>query len=447
MSSKPGKITLTDEEVSFQREMGMHYRKLMTQSVKDFLSHVKDKNKVGIFLSGGVDSTTVLWALLEQGVRPYCYTFNFPTNSHLPGDALKARILAEKYRLPFHIIEMPKDPDELAQLIFKINEESDHGLGRRPDFEVLPVFYKMTEYARDNDGVTDIFSGIGDSMIHLLGRTNEIEGRSGLMTPLYTDYKRMVHAPDPQLIQIIKMMSRQGSRILLPLTTTAMMNPYFGVPWKLMNVPRLKQITIGAWSREEELSEIRAVVSPLQNGDTNGRGYYDTLIARSQFVMQYLGKQTRTAQVFYNALMRSRGLELRNDGKSNVKYDEMWFRYAADGVALSEEYYILERELMRKGIISDPEQSAGDNLFGDLFGGEEEVDETPEGDIPEGVYQVSASHHYEGVYCLMEKCAIDMVQYLGECSQASASGPREVFAHWQNLAENNFKNLRQIRTN
>ena len=62
----------------------------------------------------------------------------------------------------------------------------------------------------------------------------------------------------------------------------ANMQPYYNVPWQVMNNPRHKQITIGAWEHEENITSVKAVVSPLQNGDSGGRDYYDGLLPRSK---------------------------------------------------------------------------------------------------------------------------------------------------------------------
>lgn len=461
--TKTIKFILTDDEVELQRERGQHYRNLMTQATKDFLEQVKDRDKVGIFLSGGVDSTTVLWALLEQGVRPYCYTFQFPTNDNLSTDAVKAKHLADQYRLPFRVVQMPSDPDELARIIDKINMESDNGLHRRADFEVLPVFHEMAREARDKDGVTDIFSGIGDAAIHLLGRKKEIEARQGKMPTPYANLLRMDSGLDPQLIQIIKMLNRLGVKLMLPLTTTAMMNPYYNVPWHVMNTPRLKQITIGAWEREETLSGIKAVVSPLQSGDTNGRKYYDGLITNSRFAIERSGRQVTTAQVFYNALKRIKGNDVRGEDKTEERQWTNWFKYATSGIELPEGYEPLVE--IKNGRAAEPEVKEPDptDFFGSLVENDGIIlDENGKPDtrvdcFGNALYMENSFRNCKRALAglcgdhnpgyVMEECPVfdtyaeDMPAYLAECAEASANGPRFVFEKWATLAENNFKNI------
>ena len=73
MSEKtPSLPPLTEAESAEQLAASLQMRQDFTFAVKSFLDDIpkKDRGKIGILLSGGVDSTTLLWVLMEQGLRP-----------------------------------------------------------------------------------------------------------------------------------------------------------------------------------------------------------------------------------------------------------------------------------------------------------------------------------------------------------------------------------------
>src|SRR5699024_1430194 len=121
-----------------------------------------------------------------------------------------------------------------------------------PDFEVVPIFEEIIREARDRDGVTHVFSGIGDSAIHLLGRKMEIRGRYGRMGISETNARRMLQVENGDQTEILTSMANDlGSQLCLPLQVVAVMQPYYDVPWHVMNTPRLKHITLNQFAVEE----------------------------------------------------------------------------------------------------------------------------------------------------------------------------------------------------
>lgn len=63
-------------------------------------------------LSGGTDSTTILFACLELGLRPRCMTFRM--DHHVSDDLLSAQALAKKFKLDLEIITVPGDVHSIA---------------------------------------------------------------------------------------------------------------------------------------------------------------------------------------------------------------------------------------------------------------------------------------------------------------------------------------------
>jgi len=460
----PASAKLTKDELALQERRGRYYRKLVREAVQSFTKGV-DKNKVGILLSGGVDSTITLWTLLELNIRPYVYTFHLSSTEGLSSDAQKAQTLAEKYGLPFRVIEMPTDPDTLAKQIYDLDTRYP-GLESRPDFEVVPIFEEIIREARDRDGVTHVFSGIGDSAIHLLGRKMEIRGRYGRMGISETNARRMLQVENGDQTEILTSMANDlGSQLCLPLQVVAVMQPYYDVPWHVMNTPRLKHITLNQFAVEEANSGIKVVVAPMQNGDSGGRAYYDSMIPASQYAHDFVGREVTSAIVYYNAL-RSR---YRKRESTPSKFWD-WYSYVTDGIELPEGYKVPVDMRTGKTILPESaKESEGEGLFDDIMddGTEFKLDENGEIDrradcfgnpfyegddaamtsCPRAQAGLCSKYNPDARYAIT-KCEIwdqwngANVEFLKTLAEATAGQARETYLEWAERAEKVIEDIK-----
>jgi len=112
-------------------------KELFMQSMKQC---VGKETRVALALSGGKDSTTILFALLEMGITPICYSL------HVEGidssDYVTAKRNCESLGVEFHEVVIPKKIDvaRLTELIVK------HKRVNKVDVEVyLPLMYLLDE--------------------------------------------------------------------------------------------------------------------------------------------------------------------------------------------------------------------------------------------------------------------------------------------------------------
>ena len=84
-----------------------YYRQLLLARAKE-LDH---DGKSAVALSGGVDSATVLFALLEIGSRPKCYTFY--VKGYESPDLISARSLTKHFGVDLVEVEIPSDADSI----------------------------------------------------------------------------------------------------------------------------------------------------------------------------------------------------------------------------------------------------------------------------------------------------------------------------------------------
>ena len=331
--------SLNKAELEIQRSRGKLFRRYVVEACQDFLDDMGRENhdKIGIFLSGGVDSTTLLWDLLKLGIRPSVYTMTTPLTKGMSTDHKKAKALADFYRLPFKAVQMPDDPDVLAHLVEDLFVRYiENWAPTRPDKEVPPLFYSMMQEAK-KDGIRYVYSGIGEVNLHNVGRKSEIRGRAGEIGGFeMTIYQ--LNAGTSQLHGLSQMFVDNGMRLCLPHSIAIPRGAYHNVPWKIINTPRSKSITMSAYESEVKESDVNPIVMSMQNGDSGARQYYDALITSSKYVTEVCGKELNTATPYYNVLQQRHAPIEESDWSPATERNKFaWIGHVNEGAPLSEE--------------------------------------------------------------------------------------------------------------
>lgn len=376
---KPQGRQLTPEEDALQAERGEYYKKLMHEVCKNFVDAANESgDKVGILLSGGVDSTVILWTLINLGVKPYVYTFRLPNKSTPSADEAKAEALAKHYGLPFRLAKMPDDPDELTNMVLENNrvcEEGDFNMHSRADFEVLAIMRQMVREAVTKDDVRLLFSGTGEGPLYFLGRKDEIRGRKGgfSINAMNTENLYFLDAHQNRALSLLA--AEEGASICLANAIVANMMPYIDVPWHVLNTPRKKEITLRAYKSEEKLGPVRPAVMPLQCGSSGAREYYDDMIPRSSVAQSVVGRDLTSAIVLYNSIKKIRG----DVGESYfLKRPGDWMDYINGFLSdMPEDSKGFYDPVEHRAI--PPKEEVG--IFGDIFADEDESDDE-EDEVP-----------------------------------------------------------------
>lgn len=175
LSCTPGKVALREYwDLLYQTEGKPqdenayidHFRDLLSNAVK---IRLRSDVPLGAFLSGGVDSTTVvafMAELLEQPVVTCCVGFQEEAHNELPA----ARQMAAHFRTEHyeHVIE-PNIPDLVPRLI----QFFDEPFG---DSSAIPTYY-VSQMARQHvtvalsgDGGDEVFAGYSRHYLHRLER-------------------------------------------------------------------------------------------------------------------------------------------------------------------------------------------------------------------------------------------------------------------------------------
>lgn len=218
------------------------YRKMLLASVKRKLEEV-GTNEVGLLLSGGTDSTLILFCMLELGIKPRCYTF--AVEGYASGDLVMAQKLTGYFELEHELIILKPD---VAQLEKDVRYLIGHlGLWRKTVIQCMhPIMY-VVERAKEL-GEKVIFNGLNADSLYGTSRKICIEGRD---TPENFRAMRIEEAYDPTLSDHIikKYIEENGIKSIDPYREEEIESFFFdnGWSWFDMNKPKEKAIAFEAF--------------------------------------------------------------------------------------------------------------------------------------------------------------------------------------------------------
>ena len=229
-------------------------------------AHAITDSHVALFLSGGIDSASLLFALQEAGKQVTCYSFMLDGKAST--DFLLARRNARAFGAEFVPVLLPRS---LASLKADLLTLSRLGAKKKTDFECgWPMLYA---YAAVREGV--VFSGMGadghfciskKGMLHYRDRVDEFR-RVTFSNPSYAQqplHRAMSH--------------RLGKVAVLPYVTKEMQSVFHGLTWDQVNRPKQKQPILDAFPEQYR----RITILPhtnLQLGDSGIADHFRCLLS------------------------------------------------------------------------------------------------------------------------------------------------------------------------
>lgn len=205
-----------------------------------FLSELSqiDEENVALFLSGGVGSAALLFALLELGKGVTAYTFTL--DNHVSSDFSRARRTAELFRINFIPIFLPRDLDQLKA---DMREIACSGVARKKtDFECgWPMLYAYRA-VREKALVV----GMGDDCHFCLSKRGLLHyAHNGKIDEFRKKlYENLGYAQRP-LHELFA--SRYNLNLSLPYLSPAMKRIFIGTTWEEVNKPKQKQPILDAF--------------------------------------------------------------------------------------------------------------------------------------------------------------------------------------------------------
>ena len=313
---------LSEGEVRRQREVSGVLRKDLEEILAINIRNLDlDSTNTALMLSGGMESSAILFSLIKLGVRPQIISY-YGGGDGPSLDFKKAQSLAEHYNLPFHPVVLPEDPELFYE--YTKNAVFNRNLETRPDIEVSFLYYNIYQKAKEI-GVTFIYSGVDEGNLIGLGRKYEMPGRYGQMSSQarLLNHAKLISSNNEQKYSFASEANLNGLVLLTPMSTWGSILTLADVPFRLSNLPKQKSIMSVAYGDELDETGLVIQVSPMQVRDASPRQIYNDYVRRSEGVRRDTAVAgvhgVDTAQKWYNFLKKQAGLPIaRSSGDINI---------------------------------------------------------------------------------------------------------------------------------
>ncbi len=254
---------------------------------------------VAVLLSNGVDSNSILAAILRNGIRPTVISFRIARN--VSTDWSAARATARALNLDFVDIELPTDLDVMhADVQHAIRYL---GLRKKTDIEcAIPVRYALDAAKQKN--IATVISGLGADGHFGLSRKAVIRAHTGdgLDNPEWLDSFResyFAQTNPAQTQTMTRYADAIGIQMLAPYINQQIVDLFRGVSWRALHTPQQKMPTRRAFPEIAQWRVGRSHIN-LQLGDSGIALNYSRLVKS-----RYNTRGAKSVVAIYNDIARS----------------------------------------------------------------------------------------------------------------------------------------------
>jgi len=246
----------------------MHkFRELIQNVLK---TEINEREDVALLFSGGTDSLTCLFALLDIGVYPRLYTFHLEGNVHK--DVVISAKVAEFYGLKHVIIEIPDDIERLQEDVKYIVKELP--VDRKTNIQcVFPFLYVLPNIIE-----SVVVSGLCAD--DLFGTAKSVAIKSAKDKNVFDAIrKRTLSSLNSSAYLPIKTLVEDicKKKFVVPYRNEELIEYMLQFSWADLNKPKQKQLSLDAFSKYFAKQDIYRKNSNLQVG-SGIREYHNKLI-------------------------------------------------------------------------------------------------------------------------------------------------------------------------
>lgn len=226
------------------------------------------KEKHAVLLSAGVDSHSILFSMLELGMKPVCYSFTL--KGHESRDFKVAKATAKTFGLKFVPIYLPTDPKViLAGLHDVIKTMKPEG---KAAVECLYVFKIAIDAIKEKR----IGAGLGADLYFVLSKTGTMhykDNADGWRLPKF----KADQGPKSQLSTLQNYCKAQGKVWFSPWQTKEMLREFVKRSWDEVNKPKQKNPVHEQYA--EYMKQVRTYQhTSLHLGDSGIRESFEALL-------------------------------------------------------------------------------------------------------------------------------------------------------------------------
>lgn len=228
----------------------MGARPAVAAEMKEFRNVLREAVEKRVFpgshallFSGGTDSLTILWTLLDLGIGVNCYTFRL--ESVESNDSKAARIAADHWKVPLEIVSVPTTSlsvlAEEIRLVTKII-----GSSRKTHVEVMWPLWHVARCVREEN----VWSGLQADTLYGSTRSMIIKYHRDPQAFLETRAK-LVAKPDQEgFAQAVRLFGSFGKQFYAPYTDPAVREFMMCYSWQQLNKPRQKMPAVLSFAKE-----------------------------------------------------------------------------------------------------------------------------------------------------------------------------------------------------
>jgi asparagine synthetase B (glutamine-hydrolysing) len=223
------------------------------------------EQKVAVLLSSGIDSASVMFALLESGKTVTAYSFML--DGKLSTDFSLARRNAARFKCDFVPVFLPTDLDQLVADLRKLKKL---GARKKTDFECgWPMLYA---YRATREKV--VASGMGADGHFCISKKGMIHFRERIDVFRRGLYQSPTYAQKPIHNALA---AELGKTAAMPFLERAMQEEFLGTTWNEVNRPRQKEPILRAFPQQFEAIRILPHTN-LQLGDSGIAEHFNGLL-------------------------------------------------------------------------------------------------------------------------------------------------------------------------
>lgn len=206
-----------------------NFRAILREVIKKDLA----KEPVALLFSGGTDSLTLLWTLLDLGAEVTCYTFRLERVES--NDSKAARLAADTWQVPIEVIQAPyQEPGALAgdvREVIRIIQSA-----RKTHVEVMWGYWYLIRAIKEQQ----VWSGLQADTLYGSSKSMAIKYAKQPQAFLAAR-RKMVTNPDQEgYKQAHKIAAYFDKEFYAPYTSPQVREFMFSYSWAELNKPKQK---------------------------------------------------------------------------------------------------------------------------------------------------------------------------------------------------------------
>lgn len=209
---------------------------LLSESIKTQLLGSID---VGLLFSGGTDSLSMLFTLLDQGIRPTLYTFRL--SEHESMDSKVSKFVADKLGLKLVMTEIPFNINQLQKDVKYLITE--FGSARKTVVQVTYPFLYIFPHVKEKFVVTGLSadSNYGTPKSMAIKFRDDFEGfkeyKKKIFSNIYTDGYYTIN----------ELAKKHDLKLIVPFRDPKVIDYLMNYSWRSLNFPRQKWFIVKGW--------------------------------------------------------------------------------------------------------------------------------------------------------------------------------------------------------